>query len=594
MDDSQFRKVIQSTLTVELPSISSLFQEARSIANNIKIGRTAFMDKMGVESEAEYKKQCIRDKTIMYHAHIGMSTWKDTAEALVHISRAAENEGFSIDRAGICLDRRMGLPKEYRNKVPAETGPMLETVEEWAAVGRAAPIQPHMGDFMIGFPASTENTVNALKAGVTTIGNLSQFFAHEVPGWRDTQKTAIETVKALIIMSELRPRGTLIHSYLEDGFGAHFQDCATIAGWTYLERYIVEELLGGKLSHCIGGLTEDPVKRAGWVFALDEIHDHESLGSMFYGDTISFTQNLAFNQGIVAEYLMWDIMAQLTCPTGHSVLPIPVTEAFRVPSAQEIAEVQSFGRRVEKAARRMLPYVNLNEARSFSNKAVSIGKKIFNRALEGMKDAGVDIQNPLQLLYVLKKLGPALFERSFGEGEADETISHGRNPRLPTGIYTMSRDILEIHRKDLSQRGMKKNLQGRRFLIASTDVHGFAVELIHQLLSEAGAEMIKLGAEKNPDDVVQAAQANKVDGILLSTHNGLALEYAQRLKQELAGAGLNLPILMGGVLNQKFEDSVLPVDVTENIRELGFFASPQLKGGLNQLLSSGMDIPEED
>ena len=39
-----------------------------------------------------------------------------------------------------------------------------------------------------------------------------------------------------------------------------------------MERYIVEELLGCKLSHCIGGLTTDPIKRAGWIFALNEIH----------------------------------------------------------------------------------------------------------------------------------------------------------------------------------------------------------------------------------------------------------------------------------------------------------------------------------
>ena len=90
---------------------------------------------------------------------------------------------------------------------------------------------------------------------IQTIGNLSQFFAHEVPGWHDQVKTVIETVRALIIMSMLRPEGTIIHSYLEDGFGAHFEDCATIAGWAYLERYIVEELLGGKLAHCFGGQT---------------------------------------------------------------------------------------------------------------------------------------------------------------------------------------------------------------------------------------------------------------------------------------------------------------------------------------------------
>ena len=97
------------------------------------------------------------------------------------IDRTAEASGFMVDRVGICLDRRMGLPKNQRDQIPAETGPMLDTREQWSRVGREAPIQPHMGDFMIGFPASVENTVQALKASVTTIGNLSQFFAHEVP-----------------------------------------------------------------------------------------------------------------------------------------------------------------------------------------------------------------------------------------------------------------------------------------------------------------------------------------------------------------------------------------------------------------------------
>ena len=71
------------------------------------------------------------------------------------------------------------------------------------------PIQPHMGDFMIGFPASTDNTINALQAGVTTIGNLSQFFAHAAPMWKDPAVTVIETVRAMAIMGALRDKGTL-------------------------------------------------------------------------------------------------------------------------------------------------------------------------------------------------------------------------------------------------------------------------------------------------------------------------------------------------------------------------------------------------
>ena len=49
----------------------------------------------------------------------------------------------------------MGLPKSHREGIPAETGPMLENPEDWMQVGQVAPIQPHMGDFMIGFPAAT-------------------------------------------------------------------------------------------------------------------------------------------------------------------------------------------------------------------------------------------------------------------------------------------------------------------------------------------------------------------------------------------------------------------------------------------------------
>jgi len=116
-----------------------------------------------------------------------------------------------------------------------------------------------------------------LEGQEAVIGNLSQFFAHEVPMWQDSVATTVATVKAISLMGALQEHGTLVHSYLEDGFGALFCDCATTAGWAYLERYIVEDLLGARLAHCIGGLTTDPVKRAGWIFALHEIHDRKDI-----------------------------------------------------------------------------------------------------------------------------------------------------------------------------------------------------------------------------------------------------------------------------------------------------------------------------
>jgi methylmalonyl-CoA mutase cobalamin-binding subunit len=593
MGDSSLNQKVQSILETELPSGASIVKEGCDIAEGIEIGRTAFMDKMGVSSELEYKRQCIKNAQIMYHAHIGMNTWEDTVEALGLLYKTAEESGFVVDRAGICLDRRMALPRDWRGRIPAETGPMLEGRGQWQQVGHAIPIQPHMGDFMIGFPASVENTVHALQAGVTTIGNLSQLFAHEAPMWTDKASTVVETVKAISIMAAMKSKGTLVHSYLEDGFPALFHDCTTVAGWAFLERYIVEELLDAKLSHCIGGLTSDPVKRAGWIFALHEIHEHDCVGSMIYGDTISFGADLDQNRGLVAEYLLWDIMAQLECPIGSAVLPLPVSEALRIPSADEISEAQSYGRRIEQTARRLHPHVDFTPAYDLSAELCSAGESVFNNAIEGLKEAGVDVRDPVQMLYVLKMLGAADFEAQFGVGKARDDSLGGRQPVLPTDIFEMSQRVIRDHGHIFDNARSRRLLKGRRIMIASTDVHAHAIMIIHELLSRAGVEITNLGAEITPDQIARAVESCGPEAVLISTHNGMALEYAQRLKAELAGHDLGVPIVMGGMLNQKVEDAALPVDVTTDLKELGFHPSPRLGGRFRRLLEHNAGLKRE-
>lgn len=580
MKFSDFEIKIRDILAQELPPGNPIISRGRLTAKEIKIGRTLFMDKHGVSSEAEYKQQCIRDKKITFHAHIGLNSWAATADALKKLDESGTDSGFKIDRAGICLDRRMGLPQSLRRNAPAETGPMLTSADDWLSIGQAAPIQPHMGDFMIGFPSGVSNTILALGAGVTTIGNLSQFFSHEVPNWKDHVTTTVETIEAISIMGGLRHRGTLVHSYLEDGYGALFYDCATIAGWAFLEKYIVETLMGAKLTHCIGGLTTDPVKRAGWVFALDMIHDHDCLGSMIYGDTISFTQNPIVNAGLVSEYLLWDILAQMACPTGHALLPLPLTEGMRIPSVQEIEEAQQLGNRVLQTAQRIFDHVDLTPSRLFAKRVVTKGKQVFENALAGLKEAGVKMDDPVELLFVLKKMGPAVFEEMFGAGTENMENVRKHDLVIPTDVFEMSQKSIETHRSLFMEPANRQMISGKKLLIASTDVHEHAILVLNQLCKEAGARVYYLGAEKNPDEVVAEAVKHKVDGVLLSTHNGMALDYANRLKQELQKCCPELPIIFGGILNQKMENCELPVDVSFNIKKLGFIASGQLQANL--------------
>ncbi len=588
MEFSVFAKKIQNILSADLPPGDRIVSGGRSMAKDVQIGRTLFMDKFGVSSEAEYKAQCIKEKRICFHAHIGLNSWTATADALKKLDDSGSVSGFKIDRAGICLDRRMGLPESLRQTAPAETGPMLTSLDDWKSVGRVASIQPHMGDFMIGFPAGVSNTILALGSGVTTVGNLSQFFSHEVPNWKDHIATTVETVRAISLMGYLRKKGTLVHSYLEDGYGALFYDCATIAGWAFLEKYLVETLMGARLSHCIGGLTTDPVKRAGWVFALDMIHEQDCLGSMIYGDTISFTKDTITNAGLVNEYLMWDILAQMECPTGHALLPLPLTEGIRIPSVEEIEEAQKLGSRVLKTAKRIYPLVDFTLSRKFAEKVVSKGKQVFENALTGLKDTGVDIKDPVAILYVLKKMGPAIFEEMFGVGISNTNSIRSKEPVIPTDVFELSKKSIENHRSLFQNPKNRQMLSGKRLLIASTDVHEHAIMVLHQLCLEAGAKVCYLGAEKNPADVVAAAGKYQVDLVLLSTHNGMALDYANKLKQDMQKHHSGLPVMFGGILNQKIPECELPVDVSTSIKGLGFLTSSRLNEELIEQLGRGI------
>lgn len=563
----------------ELPDYLDLMTTARSAASQVTIGQSLFLKQQGYSSELDYKRQCIRDGRIMYHAHIGMNDMDLTSAALRSIHHRLDGQGFRMDRAGFALDRRMGLPSPLWAGTAAETGPMLESQRDWSALAQSAPIQPHLGDFMIGQPASFVNTLQALRIGCTTIGNLSQFFTFEAPGWGDRITTSVETLKAITLLAEFREQGCMLHSYLEDGYGALFKHCATVAAWAMLEYYLVEELIGAKLTHCIGGLTCDPVKRSGWVLALQKIHHGDLVGSMIYGDTISFSQDFDKNRAVTSEYLLWDILTQIYSPSGHAVLPLPVTEAIRIPSAEEIIEAQCFGRQIEQSARRLFPHVDFSKAEAFAERICRSGKTIFDNALAGLQDSGVDIRNPLQLLYVLKQMGPQTFEALFAAQitEQDSDL---------TDMYLLSKRVVDEHRALFDSPELKAKIKGKRLLLASTDVHEHAIGALAQLLGEAGAEVTNLGAEQSPDQILKILRSNSLDALLLSTHNGMALEYAQQLQSAMVAEQINLPVIIGGVLNQKVEGQALPVPVVEELKSLGFLTGNSLPG-ITKLLGNG-------
>ena len=56
------------------------------------------------------------------------------------------------------------------------------------------------------------------------------------------------------------------------------------------------------------------------------------------------------------------------------------------------------------------------------------------------------------------------------------------------------------------------------------------------------------------------------------------------MKSTSMNVKVDVPVVMGGILNQKMEDVALPVDVTANLKELGFYPSSKLEGRFRKLL----------
>ena len=99
--------------------------------------------------------------------------------------------------------------------------------------------------------------------------------------------------------------------------------------------------------------------------------------------------------------------------------------------------------------------------------------------------------------------------------------------------------------------------------------------------------MVYLGAERNPDDLVVALALQPADALLLSTHNGMALEYARQLKGLLAAGRHQIPVVIGGVLNQKVDGRELPVPVVDELKKLGMLPVMALPG-LPRLLETNL------
>ncbi len=552
-----------------LPDMKTIKSDAKKIADGIHITETLFMKKYGVQSESEYKKKMIKAGKIMKHGVIGWNSWEATAEGVRKVYETLEREGSYIDRLGMICDWIMGVPEEYRDRFQASGSLIFNSPKEWNEIGQVAPISPHLGDHMIGSLNSVENVKHGLGAGVTSIGNLAQYFTYEYPGLDLEEYRTEDYIKAMAVMGEFKERGVCIHCNLDDGYGAQFHDVANLLGWAKLEKYIAEELAGGRVAHCYGNLFSDPMLRIVFNRALSRIDKYQTPGTFVNGNTIDYGMCMPRNYSVLPSYAIADIACQIKYPTGYAVNAIPFSEALRIPSADEIIECQlAMDMAIEKAPY-YADYFDWEKIEVEADRIAEGANIFFERVLNALDDLGVDIEHAGQIAAVLKAIGPEQLEVNFGAGEAREGAMRGHDQIRGTSIVrtiTKIRDDALAKLSDESQSALK----GLNIVVGSTDVHEFGKEVVKNVLSEAGANVFDLGTSVAVTEILDTVIESGSKIVCMSTYNGMALSFGKALLETLKKSGVeNIKVLMGGRLNEAIGGSDVPVDVRDKLTSLG-------------------------
>jgi methylmalonyl-CoA mutase cobalamin-binding subunit len=551
-----------------LPETSALLAEGRELAGRVSVGPCPFFDAYGVTSEAEYKRRRTAEGEIMMHAHIGFRAKAKSCRAFAEIHGRLAEAGHRVDRFGICLDFSMGYPAERRSKMPRGTGMILDGPEDFIELTHSAPAAAHFGDWVLGTPASVENTAAALAAGATSIGNIGQYFTFDLPRWDDDVATTAETIKALALIAA-QPGEVIVHSNLCDGYGALYRDLASVLGWVLVEQYVIEELIGARAAHSFGQTFSDPVTRLAFQRALAEVQ--ETPGTMIYGNTTSYEGEWVANYGTLASYFLVDVFAQRTRPTGHAINPVPISEAERIPEIDEIVDAHLCANRLIERADGFMPLMDAGPAEGLSETIVAGARRFKENVLDGLSVAGIDVADPLEVLLGLRRIGAKRIEALFGAGEAEP----GRGRRRPLVKATTVAEVEEgaeacVAALDASQREAIRGA-GLRACVASTDVHEYGKVMVESVLDGLAVELVDAGLTTAPDKLVARARAGGADFIAVSTYNGVALSYLEALRAEMARQGLDVPVFIGGKLNQVPEASntSLPVDVSADLARAG-------------------------
>ena len=80
------------------------------------------------------------------------------------------------------------------------------------------------------------------------------------------------------------------------------------------------------------------------------------------------------------------------------------------------------------------------------------------------------------------------------------------------------------------------------------DGHDRGLKVVARLLRDAGMEVVYLGLRQTTEMIVTAVEQEDADAVGISMHNAGHLTLAPRMVQALEDAGLDVPVVVGGIV----------------------------------------------
>ena len=580
--DQELKEYIQSLIPQGFPDGKKLVQEGREMAKDIKWKKSRFLEEYGFDSHLQYRKRNLAEGKQTYQLLVGLSTLEEELDAIKEMDAFHKRTGFEVRSLQSIPSSLVGLPPEYWEGAPKPTSYMMEKQEDWNAHTDAAPVDVCWQDWHLASPNNLNETKYALEAGTSRLGCFSTY-VWDYPGYTDEINRYSDMCRTMGILSAKKDEGLDCITYPEDGMPGFFMDVASYVGYEMIEHWIIEDLCGARMAFSFGGLLSEILPRMSFALAMEKLYgtpEHPFI-TYYNGSTNEqWDHDIETNYGLGASEMLIESIINLKYNMPAIINPVSITEALRVPTLEELFNIVKCGIGVERKAKEWLEIIDFTKFEKMRDLLIEKGTQFYNNAMEGLKEAGVNINDPLEMIVTLKHFDPVRFEQVFSPSIQEYGSFH---PYVPTVLGRETMEKKEEIVDELKSKGYENALKGKKVICASADGHSYGLLLIDQVWSEMNADVVNSGTYMEPSFVLDLADEEDADAICVSVHCGQILDYAKQLAAQEEKRGKKYKILLGGMLNAMVPGYTEPIDVSDMVEELGISATNDFEEQINYM-----------